>query len=358
MKEAMIPELSTPALPSTARRLSYWFIAGVLVLVVWLHLATPLLSALFTYLALARLRMSGRITKWLTVFWLMVCLAGIAYALGYFINQTVRALPEIADKSIPLVIQWAKEQGIDLPFTDYESLKDTAFDTVKGEVRYLGSFAKAARGALTQVVFLVAGCVVAMSVFLNPRFEIRQAAPADSLYARACAEIGNRFSTLYQSFVTVMGAQIVISAINTVLTAIFALAVHLPYGVVIVGMTFLCGLIPVVGNLVSNTVIVGIGFTISPKMALIALVYLVVIHKLEYFLNSKIVGWHIRNPLWLTLLGLVVGERLMGIPGMILAPVVLYYVKLETETVPAPENAAPAEAGAGGGKLPKTGAGS
>ena len=132
-----------------------------------------------------------------------------------------------------------------------------------------------------------------------------------------------------------MGAQLVISAINTVLTAIFAVAVHLPYAVVIIGVTFLCGLLPVIGNLISNTMIICIGFTVSPKMALFALVFLVVIHKLEYFLNSEIVGHRIRNPLWLTLLALVLGERIIGVPGMILAPVVLYYLKLETAKVDA-----------------------
>mgnify|MGYP000719018155 CR=1 FL=1 len=66
------------------------------------------------------------------------------------------------------------------------------------------------------------------------------------------------------------------------------------------------------GNLVSNTIIVGIGFTVSPKMALVALVFLVVIHKLEYFLNSKIIGDRIKNPMWLTLLGLILGLLLIS----------------------------------------------
>ena len=48
-----------------------------------------------------------------------------------------------------------------------------------------------------------------------------------------------------------------------------------------------------------------------------------------YFLNSKIVGDRIKTPFWLTLLGLILGEKLMGIPGMILAPVVLHYIKVE-----------------------------
>ena len=81
--------------------------------------------------------------------------------------------------------------------------------------------------------------------------------------------------------------------------------------------------------MLSNTLIVFVGFTISPRMALVALIFLMVIHKLEYFLNSKIVGDRIRNPMWLTLLGLVLGEKLMGVPGMVLAPVVLHYIKVE-----------------------------
>src|SRR5207237_10193867 len=93
------------------------------------------------------------------------------------------------------------------------------------------------------------------------------------------------------------------------------------------------GLLPVVGNPISNTIIVGIGITVSTRMAMAALIFLVVVHKLEYFLNSKIVGDRIRNPFWLTLLALVVGERLMGVPGMILAPVVLNYIKLEASRI-------------------------
>ena len=64
-------------------------------------------------------------------------------------------------------------------------------------------------------------------------------------------------------------------------------------------------------------------------LPLFALIFLVVIHKLEYFLNSKIIGDRIKNPMWLTLIGLVIGEKLMGVPGMILAPVVLHYIKVE-----------------------------
>jgi predicted PurR-regulated permease PerM len=316
-------------------RVSHLFILATFILVGWLHMATPLLAALFSYLALTKLHFLKRRGRWLAVVLFLILLSGITYALGHFTTQTVRALPEIADKAIPSVIEWARRYQIELPFTDYDSLKELGLDTMKSQASYLGSIAKFARGATTQFVFLAVGCAVAIGLFLNPRLELdREKHPiANNLYSLCCDQIAERFTTFYRSFATVMGAQILISAINTVFTGIFALAVQLPYAVVVIGVTFLCGLLPILGNVVSNTIIVAIGFTVSPRTALTALAFLIFIHKLEYFLNSKIVGDRIKNPFWLTLLALILGERLMGVPGMILAPVVLNYLKREASTV-------------------------
>jgi predicted PurR-regulated permease PerM len=134
-----------------------------------------------------------------------------------------------------------------------------------------------------------------------------------------------------------MGAQIVISAINTLLTALFIFWVQLPYAGLVVAVTFFCGLLPIIGNLISNTVIVSIALTVSPSLGVAALIFLVTLHKLEYFLNSKIIGRRIQNPMWLTLLAIIIGERLMGIPGMILAPVVLHYLRVEASKIPVHE---------------------
>ncbi len=327
---------ATPS--SRADRFSYWFMAFLLAVVIALRLATPLLAILFAYLALTRLELGRRGGKWFAVAVVLLLLAAAAYSLTFFIRQAVKDLPTIADQAIPSFFEAAKRYGIELPFTDYDSLKDFALDTVRSQVHYLSGFAKFARGAATQVVLFIAGIVVAISLFLNPRFEAGQAPPdgkSPTLYSCVCDAIRNRFAVFYRSFVTVMGAQIIISAINTILTGIFVFAVHLPYAVVVIGVTFLCGLLPVVGNLISNTLVVGIGFTVSPQMALASLIFLVTIHKTEYFLNSKIVGWRIRNPLWLTLLALILGERVLGLAGMVLAPVVLNYIRLEASNVPA-----------------------
>lgn len=311
-------------------RISYWFIFLTIVCVGWLHLATPLLAALFSYFVLSKLSFGTR-AKWFPVSLFVVVIVSVTLGLVYFVNQSLNALPKIAETTVPSFIAWAESHQIQLPFADFESLKVLALDAVK-EVRNLGSVANYAKIITTQLIFLVIGCVVAVSLFFNAQVVLDRASHTvkDNLYALTADEIGHRFRSFYHSFVTVMGAQIIISAINTALTSIFVFAVSLPHPVVVIGVTFFCGLLPVIGNLISNTFIVSISFTISPKMAAGALAFLVTIHKLEYFLNSKIIGDRIKNPIWLTLLGLILGEKLMGIPGMILAPVILNYIKVES----------------------------
>lgn len=315
-------------------KFSYIVLGTTLVLIGILHLGAPLLALLFSFLVLKKL---GRFihNKWLTLAVFIIIVAAIGFTAGHFIRAAVAALPKIADNSIPAATAWAEAREIHLPFTDFEGLKDTVTDWIKESTHYLGNAAKVARNSLTHLVFILIGIVAAISLFFNSRLDLFRESHAvrNNLYSVCCEEIGARFREFYHSFATVMGAQMTISFINTILTAIFVSVIQLPYAPVVIGLTFLCGLVPIVGNVVSNTVIVFIGFLVSPKVAIGALIFLIVIHKLEYFLNSKIIGDRIRNPIWLTLFGLIVGEKIMGIPGMILSPVVLNYLRVEMSKV-------------------------
>lgn len=110
----------------------------------------------------------------------------------------------------------------------------------------------------------------------------------------------------------------------------------MPHAPLLIAITFLFGVVPIAGNLISNTIITFIALSVSLKLAIASLVFLILVHKLEYFLNSTIIGQRIRNPVWLTLIALIVGERLMGIPGLVLAPVVLNYLRVEMLKVELP----------------------
>ena len=312
---------------SKPARISYAIMALLLALVGMLHLSTLALTTLFGYFALRQFSFGRSKALGVTIY--IIAVTAIAYGLFYFSKKAYKTLPEIADTTIPAVVNFAEKQQIELPFTDYASLKTLALSEVKDKVANVGRYARA---AVLQFAMLIIGLVVAVSLFVSAKWEVDDDPDVvkGSLYSTVVRELGVRFQTFYSSFAKVIGAQITISSINTLLTAVFVIWNGYHYIMVIIVLTFLCGLLPIIGNIMSNTLIVGVGFTVSPRIALFALIFLVVIHKLEYFLNSKIIGDRIKNPMWLTLLGLVLGEKLMGIPGMILAPVVLHYIKVET----------------------------
>jgi len=94
-------------------------------------------------------------------------------------------------------------------------------------------------------------------------------------------------------------------------------------------VTFISGLLPVVGNLISNVVIVVVSLSYSPSVAIGSLLFLIVIHKLEYFLNARIVGRRIESRAWELLLAMLVMEAAFGISGVIAAPIYYAYLKDE-----------------------------
>src|SRR5216117_1258697 len=330
----------------TPTRLSYCVLALTIVLAGLLHLGTPLLVVLFAYFALRQLLYLTK-RRWLALILFIVVVAAIAAGAAYFTRAAILAVPDVADTSIPSASAWAQQRQIELPFTDFESLEAVVIDTLRQEAYYLRNVANFARTVTAVLFFTLIAIVAAASLFLKTGLDPHRSTHAvkNNLYSVCCDEVSTRFRDFYGSFAAVMGAQITISLINTILTALFVMAVRLPHGPLIIAITFLCGLVPIIGNLVSNTIIVFVALTVSLKLAVGALVFLVLVHKLEYFLNSKIIGGRIRNPVWLTLIALIIGERLMGIPGLILAPVVLNYVrvdmlKIEVGTAPEPTRVA------------------
>jgi len=301
---------------------SYGIVAGALILAAWLHLGTLLVTVLFSLFALKKLFCFQR--RWLAVTLFTVLVVAALYGFGFFLNRTIKDLPDILTKTIPHVVSYAESHGFELPFSDLDELKETALKMAHESGGYLTTFAK---NAAKESVMLIAGIVIAIGIFVNHKPK----EPKENLYTHYAAIIRNRFRAFYHSFETVMGAQLFISLINTVATTFFVLATDLrPYAGIVIPLTFICGMLPIVGNLVSNIFIVAIAFgLVSPQMALGALVFLVVVHKMEYLLNSKIIGGRIRHPMWMTLIALILGEYIMGIPGVILAPVVLNFLKVE-----------------------------
>src|SRR6266508_1157222 len=255
----------------TPTRLSYGVLAVTIILAGLLHLGVPLLVVLFSYFALRQLYFVTK-RKWLALILFGIGVAGITVAAVYFTRAAILALPDVADTSIPSASAWAQKRQIELPFTDFESLRQAVVDTLGQEAHYLRNVANFAKTATAAIVFSMLGIVAAGSLFYKTGLDPHRGTHRlkNNLYSICCDEVSRRFRDFYRSFATVMGAQLTISLINTALTAIFLTAVHMPHAPLLIAVTFLCGLVPIVGNLVSNTIIVFVALTVSLKLAISA----------------------------------------------------------------------------------------
>lgn len=152
------------------------------------------------------------------------------------------------------------------------------------------------------------------------------------------ASMHDRTMALADAFEKVVFAQVKISALNTVLTIIYLavllplFGIHLPLLTVLIPLTFLAGLLPVVGNLISNVAIVLISLGVSTGACMASLVFLIIIHKLEYFTNARIVGGEVHASAWELICAMVAMEAFFGLPGLVAAPVAYAWLKGELRT--------------------------
>jgi len=198
-------------------------------------------------------------------------------------------------------------------------------------------------GGLKLVGYALVGILLGIMVAVSSG---HHAAPSGPLSQRLLHQLAE----LRDAFWRVAMAQIRISAVNTGLTVIYlmmvlpAFGVHMPFGKTLIALTFVAGLLPIVGNLISNSAITIISFSLSFHVAMASLVFLVLVHKLEYFVNARIVGTQINARAWEMLLWMLLMERLFGPAGVVAAPVFYAWLKAEWHiwdhpvhaTVPAP----------------------
>ncbi|WP_409262308.1 AI-2E family transporter [Pseudomonas putida] len=177
---------------------------------------------------------------------------------------------------------------------------------------------------VTMLIGMILGAIIAL-----------QRIPDISRRKPLAAALFERLSLLVKAFRNIVFAQIKISLLNTIFTGIFLAVVmplfdvHLPLTKTLIVLTFLLGLLPVIGNLMSNTLITIVGLSLSIWVAAAALGYLVVIHKIEYFLNARIVGGQISAKAWELLLAMLVFEAAFGLPGVVAGPIYYAYLKSE-----------------------------
>ncbi|MCP1661303.1 AI-2E family transporter [Neisseria perflava] len=196
---------------------------------------------------------------------------------------------------------------------------------------YGAELTRISKNSLKNLVYIILGIVIgAMLSFhsLSHRFS----SESMPLFK---TELIARIVHFKNSFAQVFLAQAKISAVNTLLTGIYLCVLlplfgaDVPFKYTALVVAFIVGLIPVAGNLISNTIIVILSSGVSLLTAAASLIFLVVIHKLEYFLNAKIIGSQIESTAWELLIVMIAAEHIFGIGGIVAAPIYYAYIKRE-----------------------------
>jgi predicted PurR-regulated permease PerM len=253
--------------------------------------------------------------------------AAIIGVVGFFnsdagsVSALVSKMAEIIQSSRATMPTWLATQIPDQP-ADLEKAAAQWLHAHADVVRLAG--AEVGRALLYVSIGMIIGALIALHAALpvEPRRPL-----ATALVARV--------SKLALAFRRVVFAQISISLLNTLFSGLYLalilplLGVDLPLKKTLIAITFIAGLFPVIGNLVSNTAIVIVSLSYSWPAATASLVFLIVIHKFEYFLNARIIGVSIESRAWELLVAMLALEAVFGIYGLIAAPIYYAYVKDE-----------------------------
>lgn len=136
------------------------------------------------------------------------------------------------------------------------------------------------------------------------------------------------------AFSRILSAQIKVSLFNTFITSIYLMILLLagktvPFTTTLIVITFILGLFPILGNLVTNIVLVILSLGVSGGTAIASLIFVLALSKLQYVLTSRLVGEEIDSQAWEILLAIILGEAAFGLSGVIMAPIIYAFVKRE-----------------------------
>jgi predicted PurR-regulated permease PerM len=317
--------------------------AVALLAVLYFHLVPALLAGLLVRelvdavaprLAFGRVRdtRARMLTVGLIATFVIGALAGAVVLLVAFLRSEVAGpqhllvrLADILDSSRGSLPNWLHEQ---LP-ADPQALRERLMGYLRDHTAQVQQVGRTIGLGFGHVVI---GAVIGGMVCLREAKGGERAKPFER-------ELETRLSNLARAFRSIVFAQMKISAINTTMTGLYLwlvlpmMGVNLPLKKTMVAVTFVAGLLPIIGNLISNTLIVIVSLSSSFMTAVASLTFLVVLHKLEYFLNARIVGGEIKASAWELLCAMLLGEASFGVPGLIAAPILYAYFKDELKGI-------------------------
>ena len=339
MKRPLVPTETTPPqlVPEHLRLRAVLAMAAVLLGILWLHLLSALFAGLAGYVLYRRVRAftgpaqgswQKRALRWLIVFGIvLVIVGGLLFAFDLLfksggLGRLMQLLADTLDEIRATAPVWIGDR---LP-ESAEAMQNA----VSGWLReHAGEMQRWGAEALKILVHILIGLAIGLMAAASRR--VPAATPGRPLIVLAQARM--------LQLADAVGARLYpprrLARINTVLTGIYLLVLlpmagyRVPLAPTLVGFTFFASLVPIIGNLLSNAAITIAALTVSVWLGVASLGFLVVIHKLEYFLNARIVGGRTNVPTYAMLAGMLVLESAFGVAGLVAAPVFVAWLTRE-----------------------------
>jgi predicted PurR-regulated permease PerM len=258
----------------------------------------------------------------------ILVISGIIVITYKVVPMMLKNFPELSNQLQVQIVKELKEASHrwDLPaYIDVDELKGSILKASTGILQFLANSLTPLYKGVVQFIFALA---INLFFYLeSDKVEEAFTRDPNSLMTFIFKFIQIRLMIFYVYFRRVMGGQVIIALINTLISSVVIFALDLRHPFLMIFIVFFCGLFPVVGNLMSNSVLTINAFVATGTWGtVICVILLIGVHKLEYILNSKIIGGIVHLPMAISLGALIFSDVLLGIPGLILAiPLVLFF---------------------------------
>jgi predicted PurR-regulated permease PerM len=203
------------------------------------------------------------------------------------------------------------------PWIHFEDLKDKVPELVTPAMTYL-------RATGRMVLQLLLGIILAIIYLLDRK-------PVDDMLGELSSEsvlgaLRRYFSFLGEAVVITITLQFVVAIVNTVFTLPILIALRLPHLLGFSLLLFLSSLVPVVGNLVSGSVLIVAAYVYKgPYAVAVFVISTFLLHKVEaYVLNPRLAARHVNLPSFVLIVSLILFEHVFGLVGLFLSFPALY----------------------------------
>lgn len=311
------------------------------IIAIYFHLIPALIAGLTTYtviqgvenIFLTKLNIGKRSKLLATILISALIVVGLTYLSMAIVSwiQTIISDPNAIVESIQSILEKTMN---DLPPSVHEyipsNIQEIQNSLLAFTKEHMAVFQNIGKGTAHTLITILLGMIIGVFVAYSKNKDDGKEQTPEKPFTIQFFETVHQYAL---SFKHVAVAQVAISIFNTILTTVLLtiifpiLDIHVPFVKSLILGTFLFGLIPILGNIIVNCMVVIAALSVSIFAGSLALAFLIAIHKIEYFLNAKIVGGNINATSYELLIVMVLFESIFGLAGLVIAPILYAFLK-------------------------------